>query len=150
MGRGGGGGAEVRGKQSYQASDWGIVTGRTWEPWPWACVLFGASLLRGSRDARRRRIRRLFGRRVPGRVGSERPSPPPPLLSLCWRFALGVVLFAMAVQAWPRPMRPAARHMRRMQAMLEDYPWTSTKKNSCQLFEYISTCGSQASRNFRP
>mmetsp|Transcript_22954 Transcript_22954/g.54579 ORF Transcript_22954/g.54579 Transcript_22954/m.54579 type:complete len:389 (+) Transcript_22954:85-1251(+) len=35
-------------------------------------------------------------------------------------FALGVVLFAMAVQ---------------------DYPWTSTKKNSCQLFEYISTFG---------
>jgi len=35
-------------------------------------------------------------------------------------FALGVVLFAMAVQ---------------------DYPWTSTKKSSCQLFEYISTFG---------
>eukprot|EP00440_Ansanella_granifera_P019391 gb/GFBE01021065.1/.p1 GENE.gb/GFBE01021065.1/~~gb/GFBE01021065.1/.p1 ORF type:complete len:414 (+),score=66.83 gb/GFBE01021065.1/:1-1242(+) len=35
-------------------------------------------------------------------------------------FALGVVLFAMAVQ---------------------DYPWTSTKKNTCQLFEYITTFG---------
>ena len=34
------------------------------------------------------------------------------------RFALGVSVFAMAVQ---------------------DYPWTSTKKSSCQLFEYIST-----------
>lgn len=35
-------------------------------------------------------------------------------------FALGVSIFAMAVQ---------------------DYPWTSTKKSSCQLFEYISTFG---------
>lgn len=35
-------------------------------------------------------------------------------------FALGVSIFAMAVQ---------------------DYPWTSTKKGSCQLFEYISTFG---------
>lgn len=37
-------------------------------------------------------------------------------------FSLGVVLFAMAVQ---------------------DYPWTSTKKNTCQLFEYITTFGFQ-------
>jgi len=37
-------------------------------------------------------------------------------------FALGVVLFAMAVQ---------------------DYPWTSTKQNTCQLFEYITTFGFQ-------
>ncbi|CAK9059829.1 unnamed protein product [Durusdinium trenchii] len=35
-------------------------------------------------------------------------------------FALGVVVFAMAVQ---------------------DYPWTSTKKGTCQLFDYISTFG---------
>lgn len=35
-------------------------------------------------------------------------------------FALGVVVFAMAVQ---------------------DYPWTSTKKGACQLFDYISTFG---------
>lgn len=35
-------------------------------------------------------------------------------------FALGVVLFAMAAQ---------------------DYPWTSTKRNACQLFEYVSTFG---------
>mmetsp|Transcript_79766 Transcript_79766/g.185208 ORF Transcript_79766/g.185208 Transcript_79766/m.185208 type:complete len:405 (-) Transcript_79766:83-1297(-) len=35
-------------------------------------------------------------------------------------FALGVVLFAMAAQ---------------------DYPWTSTKRNSCQLFEYVSLFG---------
>eukprot|EP00930_Biecheleria_cincta_P001997 TRINITY_DN103076_c0_g1_i1.p1 TRINITY_DN103076_c0_g1~~TRINITY_DN103076_c0_g1_i1.p1 ORF type:complete len:413 (+),score=51.24 TRINITY_DN103076_c0_g1_i1:111-1349(+) len=37
-------------------------------------------------------------------------------------FSLGVVIFAMAVQ---------------------DYPWTSTKKNTCQLFEYITTFGFQ-------
>jgi serine/threonine protein kinase len=37
-------------------------------------------------------------------------------------FALGVVLFAMAVQ---------------------DYPWTSTKRNACQLFEYITAFGFQ-------
>eukprot|EP00416_Gambierdiscus_australes_P046682 CAMPEP_0171102696 /NCGR_PEP_ID=MMETSP0766_2-20121228/58483_1 /TAXON_ID=439317 /ORGANISM="Gambierdiscus australes, Strain CAWD 149" /LENGTH=396 /DNA_ID=CAMNT_0011563035 /DNA_START=22 /DNA_END=1212 /DNA_ORIENTATION=- len=35
-------------------------------------------------------------------------------------FALGVVLFAMAAQ---------------------DYPWTSTKRNVCQLFEYVSLFG---------
>lgn len=35
-------------------------------------------------------------------------------------FAVGVSIFAMAVQ---------------------DYPWTSTKKSSCQLFEYIATFG---------
>jgi len=35
-------------------------------------------------------------------------------------FALGVVVFAMAVQ---------------------DYPWISTKRNTCQLFEYVSTFG---------
>lgn len=35
-------------------------------------------------------------------------------------FALGVVVFAMSVQ---------------------DYPWISTKRNTCQLFEYVSTYG---------
>mmetsp|Transcript_16415 Transcript_16415/g.41770 ORF Transcript_16415/g.41770 Transcript_16415/m.41770 type:complete len:427 (-) Transcript_16415:194-1474(-) len=35
-------------------------------------------------------------------------------------FAIGVVLFAMAAQ---------------------DYPWTCTKRNSCQLFEYVSMFG---------
>lgn len=35
-------------------------------------------------------------------------------------FALGVLVFAMAVQ---------------------DYPWISTKRNSCQLFEYVCTFG---------
>jgi len=35
-------------------------------------------------------------------------------------FALGVVLFAMAAQ---------------------DYPWTSTKRNACQLYEYVSLFG---------
>lgn len=35
-------------------------------------------------------------------------------------FAVGVVMFAMAAQ---------------------DYPWTSTKRNACQLFEYVSLFG---------
>lgn len=39
---------------------------------------------------------------------------------LCDEFAIGVVLFAMAAQ---------------------DYPWTCTKRNACQLFEYVSMFG---------
>lgn len=39
---------------------------------------------------------------------------------LCDAFATGVVVFAMAAQ---------------------DYPWTTTKRNQCQLFEYVSMYG---------
>ncbi|CAE8599302.1 unnamed protein product, partial [Polarella glacialis] len=68
-------------------------------------------------------LSRFVRREIRGKQSYQAPemhSEPQYDTFLADAFSVGVVVFAMAVQ---------------------DYPWTSTKRNSCQLFEYVVTFG---------